>query len=938
MNLNVPITSPQYTKLRSNSYAGQQNLSLFSNRVVLQGQVTSDFTQTTSWITFSYTNITGSYLDVEPDMTILFGTENDVTKAFSRGRIHPDHPATFVTVTTNESDLKISPAYYFWVIDQFEVFDRLSRPVGSNPIVQYIDYDEAYHTPEPSITGLQYVYVGECDAGTGKLRVTLAMTGIAIASGATISSWAIILRSGTATLISGSLSSPNAVIDFEPGETWFMVQVMDSNGVTGLRHSGVKAHDANNPPDLAFENIEVSGAIERGWTARCPSFDGVDNVLPFTLGVAWRTNEFYGGVAGLLGATNNIDFIGYLRKDDPNAKADKLYTLLSTTTFEMVDVATRLASTECQQLALFDDATAVTDHILTLTPRRSIHHLLSLHCTLSRLVDIAYDSFLTSDVYEFPIITTPGDNLLSVCNGIGQQVNAMLEFGPDGRVYVPRDARYLTATERNALPTIANLTIADNFTVAGSRNYENNIGVLDANGAVSMGGGNVLASQTRSPGTAQGISQGRETLANQITATGTLADSRNELSQRGGNHYEIKNFQETLTIEFPDGYNFFIPSKAQWYTITISSADFPYLAGVMRFDYDSTIRWLVTGVNFTHENKRGTRKLRVMFQRESRIGDLGLTIAIPSQPTASILPFSFVPPAFPNFDPMLLPPVGIDTPPPVPVPSPATTNAPKDGNFAVTWTAAQCWFTNNYIARASPTWIEGTPDDLGSFNIKQVIMDLFTAGTSTPGAYLLASDGNNSAVWHTTDASQNPPVWSKGASVVGIFTVIRLTQTPGGIEIYAPATVIAGWTLTVDWSVGSPGVAYVTVSDQGGSAGYHAGSGYGGLGIFSVLDKPHLTGDVTTFTSSIEVFGKLVNPSGSGSFFIQFSPSSIDVGPTSGTYSQLFTYIDGPFNGTFSIPDTAVTFSGPDYPGNQYEVYLKKIIITGTGTTPSIAT
>lgn len=808
---NTPLTSPQLVKLRAYpGYAGQQNVSLFSNRVVFEARLGQDLSETISFAAFAYGTVTiGAYADIEVGMTFLMGESSNIQDATFRGRIRL--AADGSTIYCNESSSKLPAGAYIFVIDVFEVWDRLSRPEGDPP-QQFVDYNQGYLPLAPSILGLQYIYVGDVSVATGKLRVTLALTGVAMEAGQSIASWLIIPRAGTYTLISGSLSSPNAVLDFNPGETWFAVTVTDSAGTTLTRNSGVKAHNAANPPDISVDKIEVTANIDRGWTARLPFFDGVDSVLPWTLGVVWRSYEMYGGVETTLGALQNlIDFIGFFREDSPNLTTSAEYSILSETTFSMVDIANRMQSIEFQGIPTFNDSTSEWDHITTLTPRRALWHALTRHSTIANLVDVGFDASLTDDRYEFPVIPIEAGNLFKVLNDVAAQVNAALEFANDGRIYIPRDLRYQDATARSAAPVIAGMEAAqgDFIVVGGNRVYEDNIGILDGNGGLYTPPSTVQVTQVRAPGTAQGLSQGRDNLSNQILEGPTdLNSSQTEIDQRAGDAYEIKNFTETVTIEFPGGWTFLIPSRAQWYTLVISAADFPDLVGVMRYDYDASIRWLLESVSFNHVNEQGTRRDTATLRRESRIGDPAYTILIPVQPYTPPTPFPTVPTAFPALNPSLTPPGGITVPPPAPKPNPVTTTTPKDGNLAITWTEDRAWITSNYISLASPIWFEITPPDLGSFKIEMAIFDLLTIGTSTPDAYLLAYDSGDdvSAVWHTTSAVGKPPVWVKGVEIDGHYTSIRLTGTAHLIGIYGATTGGGGpTTLDFDFSVNNGG-------------------------------------------------------------------------------------------------------------------------------------
>lgn len=903
MTFNSALSGAQMTKLRSRGYQAAQFVSFFSNRVVFECQTNVDLTTTTSYASFAWTNtVSGAYTNVEVGQTILVSLTNDITKAIWRLRVRLAPNGT--TIYCNETDAKIPNGSYVFVLDTFEVWDRLSRPDSSTPPVQLEDYDLTFQKLLPSITGLQYIYAGEKDTGTGKFRIALNLTGITVESGATISTWLITPRAGQATLISGSYSSAVATFDLDPstmatwGETWFTVAVTDSNGLTLTRHSGVKITDATHPSDVDFESmqgsIDISADIARGWSARLPAFAGVDSILPWTLGVIWRAEEVYGGVSGALGATSNIDFVGYLRKDNPQAQGDTTYGVLSQTTFEMVDVAARLANIEMQLIGMFYDvAPTLWDHINNLTVRRGLWHVLTRHSTAPYLVDVTFDTQLSDDSFLFPILSTQGQNSLAVCNGIAAQVNAALEFGPDGVIQIYRDARYLTAAQRNALVTVATFNAQgssdDCFVVSSDRTYEPRVGVIDANGAMSNPSGIPTVYQSRAPGMAQGISQGTTTLANQILVqTQTAANAQAELNQRAGNQFEVENNQETLTLEFPDGYNFFIPSHAQWY-ILIATTNLAGTNGVNRIIYDSSVRWLLETVRYSLKPAAGERKVTVTMRRESRIGDPGYTVIIPPQPTASILPFNFTPPAFPGLTiTPILPPDGIINPPIDPVPTGVGFNV-------VEWGSTADYAASNYVSLATPLWAEKTPSDLGSFGVAQVIADLSDLTKKAAPAYLLASDGVNSAVWYTANIAQALPVWTKGANIAGVFKLIRLTNTPGEVAIYCPSSNGAG-TIIYDFGVGSQGFVPQVLFSQ--TLGVYSGgawnavdfTGDGGTTYQNDVDIIKMIGSSVSVTSIIVVMDRVQGDIGAGD-----TRDAVIRGILSGVTQFTFSTIPGPF-------------------------------------------
>ncbi len=76
-----------------------------------------------------------------------------------------------------------------------------------------------------------------------------------------------------------------------------------------------------------------------------------------------------------------------------------------------------------------------------------------------------------------------------------------------------------------------------------------------------------------------------------------------------------------------------------------------------------------------------------------------------------------------------------------------------------------------------------------TYSIKQALFDPFGKG-----AYLLASDDTNSAVWNTSNVISNTPVWTKGADISGVYTVLRTSSVDNDILVYSPA---AGFSIDV---------------------------------------------------------------------------------------------------------------------------------------------
>lgn len=787
MSFNTALTAGQLTKIRSGSYAADYLITLCANRVVFAGQVNSDLTTPISWAQFNYNNVTvGAYTDVEIDQAILIATTNDKTKATFRGRVRSTPSATVIYCSESSQDFVAGA--YFWVLDTYDVFYKLSRPDANGN--ELVDYDLPYAGCLPEVTGLRTAYVDYVDSGSGKMRVAFSVSAYAVESGATISSYLFSFKASSYTVISGALNTATVTVDFNPGEQWGKLVVTDSAGRTLTRHFYIFAHDASNPPSTGFENAALTADLQRGWVMNIPAFANVDTVLPDTFAALWRYNENYGGVAGNLDTTNNIAFVGWLQREEDSASGDATYSVLTETRFEFTGVGARLQRLVAQLLGFTLNASPTAwGQINNLTPWRGICHFLSRYTTVANLCDLDFSN--KDNTYLFPALSTQGGTALQAVMGIAAQIDANVEFAPYGPIRVDRDASYLTTAERAALTTVIAYDYQDIISPQGIvKTLEENrqVGKVDADGLFyNSSNGQVTGFTVRSPGHAQGEGAGSATLSNQIlAATSNSAAGLNELRQRAGNKYEIENMTEILNVDHPDGYHFIIPSRAQLFTWTLD-ATLPGANGVNRIVYDTGTSWLCEAFTLTRTGN-GTTASKATYRKLTRVGDLGdNTTVIPpnvEEPTVPDLGF----PAFPDEYPEAVIPEAGWTEPQVPptLATPPGTPAGLKGGEVIVKKSTQAFMLTSFITLTAPRSNEITPSNLASYLIKQVLFDPFGAANAL-GAYLLASDGVNSAVWNTGNSLEAVPVWAKGADISGSYTVLRSTSVSGGVLTYRPS-------------------------------------------------------------------------------------------------------------------------------------------------------
>jgi hypothetical protein len=831
MSFNTALDSGQYIKLRSQNASGGPDyqvdylVTVCANTVVFAGQVNQDLSLQTSWAQFNWNNDTvGAYTDVELDQVLLIAPVNDITKATYRGRIRETLP-TATTIYCMESSLNFAVGAYFWVLDVYEPQYILSRPDANGN--ELVNYDQTYLPPRAKVRGLRTAYINYVDPNTNKMRVAFDVsTSYAVESGDSITGYLFTFAGGTYTVVSGSLSTSTVTVDFDADtEQWGKLEVTTANGEVFKRRFKVKALGTTTQPDASFKHPPITGDWQRGWSMNIAAFANADSILNMSMVVVWRYNESYGGVAGGLDAFN-IAFVGWLRKEEDPVTTDQNYSVTSEAHFEVLGFGPIMGLLTAQMLPfVLKDTPTAWGEIKNLTWWRSICHFLDRYSTIAMLADLDFSDM--TDTYLFPDIPCTGGNILSAVTEIANQVNAVVEYAPDGRLAFNRRAEQITNLEQASLTVVANWQIQDCLEITKSLDQNRQCGVVDADGGTY----NSITKQvnfytSRAPGHAMGEAQGRETLSNQILPvddTGALT----ELRQRAGNHYNISNNNEVLHVKHPDGYApIFTPSRYQLFTFTVDTT-LAGAQGVNRINYTTDDYWLLESVSLiTGEN--GVAEVSVDYRKLIATGDLGdnTTLTAPGEVPIAVPDIGV--PAFDwEFPELTFPDAGLDLIDvnPAQLLPPEGKVAMLNGQEMLVKSNTQVFWLKNFITLKAPQALDITPPDLGSFTVRMVLVD--PASTSNHiGGYFLASDGTDSAIWYNAnvaspDAAGN---WVKGANFTGEYDVLRATGTPGTIMAYSALAPGGGggsgaWSFTWDFSV-SPGPWYPD-------------PGYGGFGTWN---------------------------------------------------------------------------------------------------------
>lgn len=245
-----------------------------------------------------------------------------------------------------------------------------------------------------------------------------------------------------------------------------------------------------------------------------------------------------------------------------------------------------------------------------------------------------------------------------------------------------------------------------------------------------------------------------------------IADSEAELLELTGNEYAARN------NPYPSGSltilkNYAVVKPAQMLPI---ETDIP---AWLRYDgVDYSALQLPTQVTYTH-NPDGTIDTQIGFETET-VGVAATDVPIPApDPSLYNSPYQGTP-----FAP--IPPYQSPNPNPGGTPN-GPRVVPRNGSVGFCGTATQAFLVTNFLG--TPQYRDVTPSDLGSFLIQHGIIV-----KGSKHAYLVAFDGVNSAIWHTSNVFATSVVWdAMGATFTGIYTLIRSAGTVSQVEVYSPA-------------------------------------------------------------------------------------------------------------------------------------------------------
>lgn len=956
MTFNTALTSPQLTQLRRTRWQGDQYISFCDNVIAFHATVASNVNLVTGTTAAAipYTGVlSGSTANIDEGMVVIISPSSD-PRSTSAIRLHVRYlvaDGTYIYVS--EFSYPVNIGAHIWVYYAYDVIDNLSRPVGTNPVVQYQQYDQGFLHLAPVVRGLQTGYASWVD-GAGHYDIAFDVSSSFCAEfGGAMSTYqfsVVPTGSGTASVIAGSAATSTVTYRFTYGEYWLKLVVTDSFGTSWYRHSLIKAHDrASYMPTTQFDGAQITREVGQGQSAQITGYSGVSTLLNGSMCIIW-VDETYSdpdlsNSAGSL--FNNIDLVGWVESEKNMFHSDPVNGPLPNVSFEVQGLATRLMRLEGQMIAM-TNVTVPTkwDEIDSLTPWRAVVHFLQRHTTALNLGDFSADDLGVT--FQFPtIVTLAGrafDNITG-SQGIADQINANVEFASDGRMYMTRREPFV-ATDLSHTPVIIATWGGGDFVESfdWSFNHYEQYGFLDADGAAWSAAVNVpvMPVKNRAPGLAQGSGPDQAKLNNQILASTTsIAAAQGELAQRAGTQFALSNQVITLNVQHPAQFHWLTPSQGQVYRWDLDTT-----YNVRGWTINSGTNWMLKSLTIKHDNQSGSRDVSAVYVAVVT-GSAGTNIPIvnPSSipPVLPILPPM---PAFPAIEPLLFPEPGLL---PTQI-TPTGTTIDLKGNSLFPATASKAYWVTDFIKLTTPHYTDITPTDLGSFQIRSVGVSPFFTSSAIPG-FLLASDGTNSAVWYSPDLAAGSATWTKGGLALGDFKILRALYASGAVDIYRPGGG-GGSPVTFDFTAGDQSFSpCLTVSPSGlATAVYTAGVGW--TRAYNVASSGNsetrifrlLTGDISSISITIttDVSTTLdISDGNATSIVTTFYSVATGTGTNTITYSTPFTLTTGlridlrPVSGshTLTISTSSVTLTGAAvrYSTNNGSTWASEL---AAGTTP----
>ncbi len=503
-------TSPELALLRSDNQSSRLYLTVHIPATVYSARLAAVPSSTDQVTSIAYNNGSGTHTNILADQTLYIGTS---AGAYDLGMCRIRNltgigATSGIFAIAEESQINWSAGAYLTVKDEFAIWPRHIRLVGTTP---YMDYDLAYSAQN------QY-----CDSIPimGPHRVLWLMGATVETTFDAADSWALnntvagyswAVPGASAT--SGTTTATPTITYNAAGVYRVALTVTNSDGAayTAYRYVFVVASpELQNSTGFVADNFissdftldSLSGDYDTGgWSAAVTLYDNAalsairDRAL-----VIIHTRDIFGASnsgVGFVGGAENILFEGWIAGETIKRNQDDLYGSVS---FTVEGPQYWLGRIPAFPVGLKNSATAPSKwtRFQGLTAKATAWHLLHWRSTITRCTDV----FALANTWAAARIEAPGAQTLWEQLKTIESTTVLAEPCADryGRLHNQINQQLLNDTDRGAVPTVMTLTGAD---ISGAVDIEravaDNASIVDMSG-MSFNGTSATALFSLSPG------------------------------------------------------------------------------------------------------------------------------------------------------------------------------------------------------------------------------------------------------------------------------------------------------------------------------------------------------------------------------------------------------------------------------------------------------
>lgn len=614
------LSAPQKATLRTSGYWQRTFIAFNPGEIVFQAEANEDITDA-PFDEFIWTNATtGAFADALPGMVVYISDTTAYQKDFKyRGRVRKTANASIFYIDLNATTLEAGDI--ITVIRDADLFAKIRNDT-------FIDSDVAYHNLPPMITGFPSVLPLYDSDDDGVVSYTTVQSGIAVASGATISAWLhTISGAGTITFTSGTSTSQNPTVELEAGYHYlWRCRVTDSNGVQHFVYCQVYAVDRtfSAPVILQAAAGSVSQDLESGYTGSITAYGGVGD-LPYRTHAVIFCVEHFGDNSSTPMVTNVL-MHGRLRSESIITEGSAEAGQLQTVTYPIEGITSYMQRLKVpNDMVRHNAAPNEWGEMVNPTPYRMAVYFLYAYSTLLNLVSFsAGDSLFDAWRIGGEPVSIDGGYALDTLNSLMERIKASANYAPDGEIRNEIIASYKVV--RSGLVTIMDFLPQDSLSVTLDIDTSRNTAQVVGFGGVWNTVNNTFILYTaQSPSIPYGDApEVRELNRELLQYDSTTAQATTELAARTGNDYAANNPKWLLNVTMWDAHRWLVATSYQRYTWTLAAT-----FNLREIAITTAMKWQCQSMNITI-NADGTYDVGAQFVQETEFTD--------AQSIASLLP------------------------------------------------------------------------------------------------------------------------------------------------------------------------------------------------------------------------------------------------------------------------------------------------------------